>query len=68
LDWAVAQVVVSSVLLPLGVGLVIGRNWPGARRWIPAIQKASALVLVICLVAILVIGWSFMGLVVRQEP
>ena len=38
---AVAKVVVGSVLLPLGVGLAIGRWWPAARRWIPAIQRSA---------------------------
>jgi len=33
------------VLLPLGIGLVVGRRWPATKRWISAIQKVSMLVL-----------------------
>jgi BASS family bile acid:Na+ symporter len=36
---AVAQVVVGSVLLPLGIGLGIGRWRPAARRWIPPYRR-----------------------------
>jgi predicted Na+-dependent transporter len=63
---AVAQVVVGSVLLPLGVGLAIGRWWPAARRWIPAIQKVSSLVLAGCFVAIIAVAWPRIDAVVRQ--
>jgi bile acid:Na+ symporter, BASS family len=62
---AVAQVVVGSVL-PLGIGLAIGRWWPAARRWIPTIQKVSSLVLGLCFVAIIVVASSQIGAVVRQ--
>ncbi len=63
---AVAQVVVGTVPLPLGIGLVIGRWWPAARRWIPAVQKVSSLVLVVCGVVITAAAWSLMGSVVRE--
>lgn len=63
---AVAEVVVGSVLLPLGLGLAIGRWRPAARRWIPAIQKASGLVLLICVVPIIVGAWPLMASVVRE--
>ena len=63
---AVAQVVIGSVLLPLGIGLAIGRWWPAARQWTPAIQKVSSLVLAVCMVAITVVGWSRMGSVIRE--
>src|SRR5262245_32083607 len=57
---AVAQVVLSSVLLPLAIGLWIARSWPEARQWVPAIQKISAFVLGACMVTYLVIGWPVM--------
>ena len=60
------QVVISSVLLPLGVGLAIGRWQPAARRWIPAIQKVSTVLLLVCAVVIIVGAWSLMASVVRQ--
>ena len=63
---AVLEVVVSSVLLPLGVGLAIGRWWPVARRWIPAIQKVSTVLLLACAVVIVVGAWSLMGSLIRQ--
>jgi bile acid:Na+ symporter, BASS family len=62
---AVTEVVVASVLLPLGIGLVIGRWWPGARRWIPAIQKVSSLLLLVCAVILIAGAWSLMASVVR---
>jgi bile acid:Na+ symporter, BASS family len=58
-------VVIGSVLLPLGIGLAIGRWWPAAMRWIPAIQKVSSLVLALCFVAIVVVAWSYIVSVVR---
>jgi predicted Na+-dependent transporter len=63
---AVAQVVIRSVLLPLGVGLAIGRWWSAAKRWIPAIQKVSSLVLGLCFLAIIAVAWSQIGAVVHQ--
>lgn len=63
---AVAQVVVCSVLLPLGVGLAIGQRWPATRRWVPAIQKVSGLVLLVCAVPILVAAWPLMVSIVRE--
>jgi BASS family bile acid:Na+ symporter len=63
---AVAQVVVGTMLLPLGVGLAIARRWPASRRWIPAMQKASSLVLLACAVVIIAGTWSLMATVVRQ--
>lgn len=63
---SVAQVVVATVLLPLGIGLAIGRRWPETRRRIPGIQKASGLVLAACAVVVIAAAWSLMGSIVRQ--
>src|SRR5262249_34072978 len=63
---AVAQVVASSVLLPLGIGLAVGRWCPTARRWIPALQKVSSLVLLVCAVVLIAGARSFMASVVRE--
>jgi BASS family bile acid:Na+ symporter len=63
---AVAQVVIGTMLLPLGIGLAIGRRWPAAKRWIPTITKVSSLVLLVCAVVIIAAAWSLMGSVVRQ--
>ena len=62
---AVARVVVADMLLPLGLGLAIGRRWPAARRHVPAIHKASMLVLGVCAAIIIVGAWSPMASVVR---
>jgi BASS family bile acid:Na+ symporter len=63
---AVARVVVSSVLLPLGIGFAIGLCRPAAKRWIPAIQKVSSLLLLVCAVVIIAGVWSLMASVMRQ--
>jgi BASS family bile acid:Na+ symporter len=63
--FTVAQVVVGTVLLPLGIGLTIGRRWPSARQWIAAIQKVSALVLLVCAVVIIAAAWPLMGALYR---
>ncbi len=62
---AVAQVIIGTVLLPLGIGLVIGHRAPAAKRWIAAIQKVSGLVLLVCAVVIIVAAWSVISSVVR---
>ncbi len=63
---AVAEVVVASVLVPLAIGLAIGSRWPAAKAWIPAIQKVSGLVLLVCAVVIVAAVWSLMGSLIRQ--
>jgi BASS family bile acid:Na+ symporter len=63
---SVARVVIGTVLVPLGVGLAIGRWWPGARRWIPAMQKVSGLVLLACAVVLVAATWSLMASVFRR--
>ncbi|HYD75990.1 bile acid:sodium symporter [Ramlibacter sp.] len=62
---AVAQVVAGSVLLPLALGLALGRAWPGGRRWIPALEKLASVLLLVCAVAIIAGAWSAMGSVMR---
>jgi BASS family bile acid:Na+ symporter len=63
---AVARVVLATVLVPLGLGLLIGRWWPTARRGIPAIQKVSGIVLLVAGVVIVAAAWSLIGSVLRQ--
>ncbi len=63
---AVAQVVVSSVLLPLGLGLAIGHWWPVARRWTSVLQKVSGVLLLVCAITLIAGAWPLMALVVRE--
>ncbi|HEY0938549.1 MAG TPA: bile acid:sodium symporter [Steroidobacter sp.] len=62
----VIRVLVSSVLLPLGLGLALAHWRPEARRWVPAMQKVSGLVLLACAVPILVAAWPVMTSIVRE--
>ena len=63
---AVAQVVISSVLLPLGIGLLVGRRWPASKRLISGFQNVSTLVLLVCGGFIIAKGSSLMGSIVRE--
>ncbi len=62
----VAKVVISSVLLPLGIGLALGYWRPATRNWVPAIQKVSGMVLLICAIPIIVGAWPLMASLVRE--
>jgi BASS family bile acid:Na+ symporter len=62
----VASVAVGALLLPLGIGLVIGRVFPAAKRWVPAIQQASGRLFLVCLVGFAILGWSRMALIIRD--
>ena len=62
----VAQVVISSVLLPLGLGLAIGYWRPATRNWVPGIQRASGIVLLVCAIPIIVGAWPHMASLVRE--
>jgi BASS family bile acid:Na+ symporter len=59
-------VAVGALLLPLGIGLVIGRFFPAAKRWVPAIQQASGRLFLLCLVGFTILGWSRMALIIRE--
>ena len=61
----VAEVAFRALLLPLGLGLVVGRWRPDARRWIPGLQKVSSLLLLLCLVAFTVLAWPRFGEIAR---
>src|SRR5690606_11146779 len=63
----VAQVVIGSVLLPLGIGLAIGRWRAVTRNWVPSIQKASGVVLLVCAIPIVVGAWPHMPALVRRR-
>lgn len=63
---AVAQVVIGSVLLPLGVGYAVGRRWPAAKQWIPAIKKTSSLLLLACAVPVLAMAWPHLAPLLRE--
>jgi predicted Na+-dependent transporter len=62
----VASVAVGALLLPLCIGLVIGRFFPAAKRWVPAIQQASGRLFLLCLVGFTILGWSRMALIIRD--
>ncbi len=62
----VTSVAVGALLLPLGIGLVIGRFFPAAKRWVPAIQQASGRLFLLCLVGFTILGWSRMSLIIRD--
>lgn len=62
----VAQVAIGGMLLPLGIGLALGRWRPQARALIPAVQKLSSLLLAASFVAILAVAWPGIAEVVRQ--
>lgn len=62
----IAKVVIGSVLLPLGIGLAIAHWRPAARDWIPALEKVSGLVLLVCVIPILVGAWPLLSSVVRE--
>jgi BASS family bile acid:Na+ symporter len=62
----VASVAVGALLLPLCLGLVIGRVFPAAKRWVPAIQQASGRLFLLCLVGFTILGWSRMALIIRD--
>ena len=62
----VASVAVGALLLPLGIGLVIGRFFPAAKRWVPAIQQASGRLFLLCLVGFTILGWSRTALIDRD--
>ena len=62
----VTNVAVGSLLPPLGMGLVIGRFFPVAKRWVPAVQQASGRLFLLCLVGFTILGWSRMALIIRE--
>lgn len=62
---AVAQVVLGTVLLPLSLGLLLGKLWPAIKRWGAGIQKVSGLVLLVCGLVIIAAAWSTMGSLLR---
>lgn len=62
----VGQVVVGSVLLPLGVGFVIGKRWPEAKSWIPPLRTTSSILLLACAIPVLVAAWPHLGSLVRE--
>jgi BASS family bile acid:Na+ symporter len=62
----VTNVAVGALLLPLGIGLVIGRFLPDAKRWVPAVQQASGRLFLLCLVGFTILGWSRMALIIRE--
>jgi predicted Na+-dependent transporter len=64
--FTVGEITIGSVLMPLGIGLTITRLRPGAKRWVPAIQKVSAIVLRICTVTRLALALSYLGVLFRQ--
>ena len=62
----VASVAVGALLFPLGIGRVIRRFFPAAKRWVPAIQEASGRLFLLCLVGFTILGWSRMASIIRD--
>ena len=62
----VANVAVGALLLPLGIGFVIGRIFPAAELWVPAIQQASGRLFLLCLMGFTILGWSRMAVIIRD--
>jgi BASS family bile acid:Na+ symporter len=62
----VTNVAVGALLLPLGIGLVVGRFLPAAKRWVPTVQQASGRLFLLCLVGFTILGWSRMALIIRE--
>ncbi len=57
----VARVVAASVLLPVVVGLVVGRAWPGfAKRAVGPVAKISGIVLLVSFLPIPWVAWDVM--------
>lgn len=63
---SVAQVVISSVLFPLALGLAIAHWWPAAKRWIAPLERLSSLLLLVCAVPLVIGAWSLMASLVRE--
>jgi len=62
----VAEVAVGAMLLPLGLGIAIGRNWPALSRWRPHLQRLSSLLLLASLVAYLPVAWPQFATIARE--
>lgn len=63
---SVAEVSVGAMLLPLGLGLLLGRTWPGVGRWRPMVQRVSSWLLLASLFCLVPVAWPSLGAIVRQ--
>lgn len=64
--FTVASVAIGTLLMPLGIGLGIGRFFPAAKRWGAALQDASGRLFLLCLVGFAILGWSRMASIIRD--
>jgi bile acid:Na+ symporter, BASS family len=62
----IAEVTVGAMLLPLGVGLLVGRRWPAVKRWRKPAQKLSSWLLIACLLGLVPAAWSGLLTIVRE--
>lgn len=62
----VAEVAVGAMLLPLGLGIALGRHWSGVSRWRPRLQRFSSLLLLASLLAFLPIASPQLATIVRE--
>jgi BASS family bile acid:Na+ symporter len=63
---SVAEVAIGSVLLPLALGLGIGRWWPKSKRMIAPLEKVSSILLVLCAVPLVIAAWPLMASLWRE--
>ena len=61
----IAEVALGAMLLPLGVGVLVGRRWTGFSRWRPRLQRLSSLLLLASLLAFLPVAWPQFASIVR---
>ena len=62
----VAEVAIGAMLLPLGLGIAIGRHWRGLRSWRARLQRLSSLLLLASLIAFVPVAWPQLATIARE--